>query len=86
MSEWISADECTPWGNELVLAGVKYADDSVCITFAWHGDEQWSGGWHILEQRKNSLRHYLWNGETEFADHAVITHWMPLPELPEEEE
>ena len=76
MSEWISVKDRMPGRYETVLIAIStvngYGDPAKLVTI---------GGYDHIEKRweqYTSTDRQLCQGET-------VTHWMPLPEPPEEE-
>jgi hypothetical protein len=69
---WISADECVPPNDDLVLVRCKRAIlgefDRVVTWFAYYGDSH--GG-----------KQYWFDGASDrYQSIREVTHWMPLPD------
>lgn len=77
MSEWISVKDRLPGRYETVLIAIStvngYGDPAKLVTIGGydHSEKRW--------EQYTSTDRQLCQGET-------VTHWMPLPEPPEEEQ
>ena len=84
MSEWISVKDRLPEDDSTVLV-VAIAEFAARITFGMYrrvvkifdDDED---AWEILDP----IHNLSWSWASN--QNAEVTHWMPLPELPEEGE
>lgn len=83
MSEWHPIDSAPKDGTWILLAGGKtsedyylpdHADESRrCSVGAWYEEPGWDGCWKIG----------FWDGAWR-TEYEKPTHWMPLPEAPNE--
>lgn len=71
--EWISVKDRMPSEGKFVLFYEKYTDLPV-IGFLRNGE------WHADKSAFDATQ----GGLIDFIESREVTHWMPLPELPEE--
>ena len=71
MSEWISVKDRLPEAHKSVLA-IVYDDIKI--------------GWIELVSTDPGQFHWVGSGIYIDKGHYALTHWMPLPEPPKEEE
>lgn len=86
---WISVEERLPEGEDPVLILVKETEHYglnnekskvyYCQYLAYWDDEEWYTTWC------NGCRKISDTAKEPYADDYEVTHWMPLPEPPEEE-
>jgi hypothetical protein len=65
---WISVKDRLPDKNEKVVVSIKHGNKSVCVTGFLDGS---GNGWQV-------------DWDPEDPSFEAITHWMPIPPLPEE--
>lgn len=94
MMEWISVKDAFPFDEQFVL--VMHASEGICLGFRWRKykeckeckengikyPEAWL--WKLVDMKFHEKVPLNWWVEPLRAVDDEITHWMPLPKLPEE--
>lgn len=68
MSEWISVNDRMP-EQKLVVLGYCQKTKKAFVGYCWDGEKYWK---------------HIGASGAEYSVRSKVTHWMPIPELPED--
>ena len=84
VQEWISVKDRLPEKDGAYLVTTNSFGDRQSVKFRWFAKDAEMAGAYDLAGQKNVW--YLYDSECGYISINSVTHWMPLPEPPKNEE